>query len=73
MYRVGLEAILGFKKRGDTLFIEPRVPAAWKEYTIEYRYGSSLYTIQVQRAKPGEPERGLTRRRGAERRWDSAG
>ena len=28
MYRVGLEGILGFSKRGDTLFIEPRAPAA---------------------------------------------
>jgi cyclic beta-1,2-glucan glucanotransferase len=47
MYRVGLEGILGFKKRGDTLFIEPRVPSAWPEYTIEYRYGKSLYVIVV--------------------------
>jgi cyclic beta-1,2-glucan synthetase len=48
MYRVGLEGILGLKKRGDTLFIEPRAPAAWKEYTIEYRHGGSLYAIVVQ-------------------------
>lgn len=47
MYRVGLEGILGFKKRGDTLFIEPRVPASWPGYTIEYRYGRSLYVIEV--------------------------
>ena len=58
MYRVGLEAILGFTKRGETLFIEPRVPASWEEFTIEYRYGSSLYTIQVQRAKPGDRPEG---------------
>ena len=38
MYRVGLEAILGFTKRGDTLVIEPCVPAAWPGFTIEYRY-----------------------------------
>jgi cellobiose phosphorylase len=59
MYRVGLEAILGFAKRGDMLYMEPRVPAAWTEFTITYRYGSSLYRILVQRAKPGDPERGL--------------
>jgi cyclic beta-1,2-glucan synthetase len=29
MYRVGLETILGFVKRGDTLYVEPRMPAAW--------------------------------------------
>ncbi|HEV8455446.1 MAG TPA: glucoamylase family protein [Gemmatimonadales bacterium] len=47
MYRVGLEGILGFRKRGDTLFIEPRAPASWPEYTIEYRYGKSVYVIAV--------------------------
>jgi cyclic beta-1,2-glucan glucanotransferase len=41
MYRVGLEGILGFTKRGDTLFIEPRAPTSWPGYTIEYRYGGS--------------------------------
>jgi cyclic beta-1,2-glucan synthetase len=48
MYRVGLEGILGLKKRGDTLFIEPRAPASWPEYSIEYRHGGSLYVIVVQ-------------------------
>jgi cyclic beta-1,2-glucan synthetase len=48
MYRVGLEGILGFTKRGDTLFVDPCVPSRWPEYTIEYRYGKSLYVITVQ-------------------------
>jgi cyclic beta-1,2-glucan glucanotransferase len=47
MYRVGLEGILGFRKRGDTLFIEPRAPSSWSGYTIEYRYGKSVYVIEV--------------------------
>ncbi|MFL5491208.1 MAG: GH36-type glycosyl hydrolase domain-containing protein [Gemmatimonadales bacterium] len=47
MYRVGLEGILGFTKRGDRLFIEPRAPTSWEGYTIEYRYGTSVYVIQV--------------------------
>jgi cyclic beta-1,2-glucan synthetase len=47
MYRVGLEAILGLRKRGDTLYVEPRAPAAWREYTIEYRHGRSRYVIVV--------------------------
>ena len=40
MYRVGLEAILGFRKAGDRLTIDPCVPADWQEYRIEYRYGA---------------------------------
>ena len=47
MYRVGLEGILGLRKQGDTLFIEPRAPTSWPEYTIEYRHGRSLYVIVV--------------------------
>ena len=48
MYRVGLESILGFKQRGDMLFIEPCIPASWKEFTIEYRFGASTYEITVE-------------------------
>ncbi|MBR9988592.1 MAG: glycosyl transferase family 36, partial [Gemmatimonadetes bacterium] len=47
MYRVGLESILGFTRRGDTLRIEPRVPDSWPEFTIEYRFGNALYEITV--------------------------
>jgi cyclic beta-1,2-glucan synthetase len=51
MYRVGLEAILGFTKRGDRLTIEPSVPAAWPEFTVEYQHGRSRYVIVVR--EPG--------------------
>jgi len=47
MYRVGLEAILGFTLRGDRLELHPCVPAAWPEFSIEYRYGQSVYAIVV--------------------------
>jgi cyclic beta-1,2-glucan synthetase len=47
MYRVGLEAILGFTKRADRLTVDPRVPAAWTEFAIEYRHGHSRYRVVV--------------------------
>jgi cyclic beta-1,2-glucan synthetase len=47
MYRVGLEAILGFRKLGDRLEIRPIVPVAWPEYAITYRYGKTTYDIVV--------------------------
>ena len=57
MYRVGLEAILGFTKRGATLRIDPCVPEGWPEFTIEYRFGTSRYVITVHApATAGEPE-----------------
>jgi cyclic beta-1,2-glucan synthetase len=47
MYRVGVESILGFTKNGNTLCIDPRVPRAWREFSIEYRFGHSVYDIFV--------------------------
>ena len=47
MYRVGLEAILGFTKRGDTLEMDPCIPAHWPEFSVTYRCGSSSYAITV--------------------------
>jgi cyclic beta-1,2-glucan synthetase len=47
MYRVGLESILGFTRRGDRVTIVPSVPAAWPEYGITYRWGTSTYEITV--------------------------
>ncbi|HUR92510.1 MAG TPA: hypothetical protein VMY38_07530, partial [Gemmatimonadaceae bacterium] len=54
MYRVALEAILGFTKRGDTLRIEPRVPSHWSRFSITYRHGTSTYEIEVVRSAQGE-------------------
>ncbi len=47
MYRVGLEAILGFEKVGDTLRFAPSVPADWPAYKLTYRYGRTSYEIEV--------------------------
>jgi cyclic beta-1,2-glucan synthetase len=47
MYRVGLEEILGFTRRGTTLEVHPCVPSTWRSYSIEYRFGSSVYRITV--------------------------
>jgi cellobiose phosphorylase len=49
MYRVGLETILGFTKHGDSLTLEPCIPSAWREFSIDYRFGGSLYAISVVR------------------------
>jgi len=47
MYRLGLEAILGLRRRGDALHFEPCIPKAWPGYHIDYRFGRSLYSIEV--------------------------
>ena len=47
MYRVGIEHILGFTKIGDTLQFSPRVPSAWGEFSLTYRFGRATYDIVV--------------------------
>ncbi|HYD51052.1 MAG TPA: glucoamylase family protein [Gemmatimonadaceae bacterium] len=56
MYRVALETILGFTRRGDALRIDPRVPAAWTGYAIDYRHGTSTYRIAVELRDEGADE-----------------
>lgn len=47
LYRVGLENIIGFEKKGDKLFLNPCVPKCWNKFEVEYRYGGSVYHITV--------------------------
>jgi len=47
MYRIGIEHILGLKKRGNTLVIDPCIPSGWTSYTIRYKYGNTEYEIRV--------------------------
>jgi cyclic beta-1,2-glucan synthetase len=47
MYRLGLEAILGLRRMGKTLQINPCIPADWKEYELTYQYGDTSYHIRV--------------------------
>ena len=48
LYRAGLESILGFRKRGSTLQIDPCITREWKRFEILYRHGSTVYRIEVE-------------------------
>jgi hypothetical protein len=48
MYRVGIENILGLKRRGNALIVEPCIPSNWKQYQMHYRFGSTRYEITVE-------------------------
>ena len=53
MYRLGVEAILGFQKVGNTLHIHPVIPPAWDGFEIRYQFGESVYLIQVRNPEHG--------------------
>ncbi len=48
MYRLGIEAILGLRRRGDTLRLTPCIPTDWPGYTLTYRFGTTTYAIQAE-------------------------
>jgi cyclic beta-1,2-glucan synthetase len=48
LYRAGLEAMLGFRVRGDRVLIDPCIPKAWSGFSITYRHRSSRYVIEVE-------------------------
>ncbi|MGE5715068.1 MAG: GH36-type glycosyl hydrolase domain-containing protein, partial [Acidobacteriota bacterium] len=48
MYRVGLEGILGLTRRGEFFTLDPCIPSSWPGYSIEWRFGKTRYTIEVE-------------------------
>ncbi|MDE3160571.1 MAG: glycosyl transferase [Acidobacteriota bacterium] len=48
LYRVGLEAILGFRLRGNRLELDPCVPPGWSGYEITYCHRSATYHVVVE-------------------------
>ena len=46
-YRVALEGILGFEKRGQRIRLDPCIPAAWPGFALDYRFAGSVYSITV--------------------------
>jgi cyclic beta-1,2-glucan synthetase len=59
LYRAGIESILGFRKQGSALRIDPCIPRKWKGFDITYRHGGTLYRIRVE--NPGGVCRGVSR------------
>jgi cyclic beta-1,2-glucan synthetase len=51
MYRAGIESLLGFNLKGNTLELDPHISAEWKSYAIRYRHGKSHYSIEVRNPK----------------------
>jgi len=57
LYRAGLESILGLRRSGDRLTLDPCIPPEWKGFEISYQYRSATYRITVE--NPRGQERGV--------------
>ncbi len=47
LYRLGVEAILGFQLEGNRLRIDPCIPAEWDGYSLHYQYRNRMYHIKI--------------------------
>ncbi len=61
MYRVTLERILGIRREGDRLRVDPCVPARWPAYRVTLRIEGAEYVVDVDNAAgTGRGVRSLT-------------
>src|SRR5690606_34113871 len=59
MYRAGMEGILGIRREGAFLIVEPCIPAAWPGFEATVKRGSTHYDIRVE--SPSHRCRGISR------------
>ena len=48
MYRLILESLLGLTRQGAALHFAPRLPVDWGSFALDYRWGRTVYAIEVQ-------------------------
>jgi cyclic beta-1,2-glucan synthetase len=53
MYRAGLEGILGIRREGDFIVVDPCIPAEWSGYEATVKVGLTRYDIRVDTSAHG--------------------
>ncbi|XBS68342.1 glycosyl hydrolase family 65 protein [Acerihabitans sp. KWT182] len=59
MYRAGVEGILGIRREGDMLIVDPCIPADWPGFKAEVNVMNTRFAIEVTRSGPRS--RGVSR------------
>jgi cyclic beta-1,2-glucan synthetase len=57
MYRLGLESILGLRRRGEVFSVAPCIPRTWDRFKARWKFGASVYEIRVE--NPDHRNRGV--------------
>jgi cellobiose phosphorylase len=50
MYRIWIEEVLGFQRRGKSLVVRPMIPPGWQGFNMTYRFEKTVYRISVTRS-----------------------
>jgi cyclic beta-1,2-glucan synthetase len=48
MYRLMIESVLGLRRTGNVLTLDPRIPSGWDGFEVRYRFGSATYLIRLE-------------------------
>jgi cyclic beta-1,2-glucan synthetase len=48
MYQAAIGSLLGLRRLGNTFTVDPCLPAMWPAYSLDWKYGGSLYRISVE-------------------------
>jgi cyclic beta-1,2-glucan synthetase len=54
MYRAGIEGILGIRREGEFICIEPRIPPSWQGFEATIKLGTSRFDISVATGSGGD-------------------
>jgi cyclic beta-1,2-glucan synthetase len=57
MYQAAIQALLGLKRSGETISINPCIPTVWPEYMLDWRLGNTRYRFVVE--NPEHRSRGI--------------
>jgi cellobiose phosphorylase len=57
LYRVGIESILGLRRFGACLSVDPCIPPEWNGFEATYHFRSTTYRIRIE--NPHGLERGV--------------
>jgi len=47
MYQAAIQELLGIRRKGSTLSVNPCIPAMWEEYSVGWRIGGTRYRFTV--------------------------
>ena len=50
MYQLLVEWLLGLRRHGNQLSLQPLLPSGWSGFDLQYRFGATSYEIAVRRA-----------------------
>jgi cyclic beta-1,2-glucan synthetase len=57
MYQAAVQALLGLRRHGDTISIDPCIPTVWPQYTLEWHLDGTRYRFVVD--NPHHRSRGI--------------